>query len=76
MWVSKKFADDRKRFEDNMEITNTMLIEHIGELMKRVEILEAQILKPKPKIPKLEDVIPSPSQHVDKTLSVQRPEDR
>ncbi len=60
MWVSKKYIENQNRFNKNLEETNKMLIEHIGELMKRVEILEASILKtiPKAKIPKLEDVIP------------------
>jgi hypothetical protein len=61
MWVSRKFIKEQEQFRENMEGINTMLIQHIGELMKRVEILESQVLKPalnKPKIPKLEDVIP------------------
>ena len=62
MWVSKKYIEEQfekqTRFNKNLEDTNVMLIQNIGELMKRVEILEAQISKPKVKIPKIEDVIP------------------
>jgi hypothetical protein len=75
MWVSKKYIEDQNRFNKNLEDTNTMLIEHIGELMKRVEIIESHFAKPRPKIPKLEDVIPSPH-NANQTSSVQRPEDR
>jgi hypothetical protein len=61
MWVSRQFIRDMDQLVKNMDEFCLTTLSHIGELQRRVDLLEKERNVPRIKIPKLEDVIPEVS---------------